>query len=108
ILAVAPFLLGLRLFRVRGAPKIGRVIESIVLIGGVAVISYSIRRTARPVWVAVFPLLGWAAWRFKQRGAGPAAMIVIVMATWAAAHDGGPFAGTTLVEKMGMLQVFNA
>lgn len=108
ILAVAPFLLGLRQIRVRGAPPLRRVGEAFVLFGGIAAASFSLHRTERPVWVIVFPLLGWAAWRFKQLGAGPAALIVIVMATWAAAHDNGPFAGTGLIQKMVMLQLFNA
>ena len=109
ILAVAPFLLGLRQIRVRGTPPVSRVVEALVLFGGITAASLSLHKTDRPVWVVVFPLLGWAAWRFKQLGAGPAALIVIVMATWAAAHDSGPFAGTgSLLQKMVMLQVFNA
>ncbi|MEX2554165.1 MAG: SpoIIE family protein phosphatase [Actinomycetota bacterium] len=109
ILAIAPFLLSIRQVRVRGAPPIGRVVEAFVLFGGIAAASFSLHETARPVWVVVFPLLGWVAWRFKQRGAGPAALIVIVTATWAAANDSGPFAETgSLLQKMVMLQVFNA
>jgi serine phosphatase RsbU (regulator of sigma subunit)/integral membrane sensor domain MASE1/anti-sigma regulatory factor (Ser/Thr protein kinase) len=109
VLAVAPFLLGLRQIRVRGAPPLGRVVEALVLFGGISAASFSLHKTDRPVWVVVFPMLGWAAWRFKQRGAGPAALIVIVMATWSAANDSGPFAGTgSLLQKMVMLQVFNA
>jgi serine phosphatase RsbU (regulator of sigma subunit)/integral membrane sensor domain MASE1/anti-sigma regulatory factor (Ser/Thr protein kinase) len=109
ILAIAPFLLSIRQVRVRGAPPIGRVVEAFVLFGGIAAASFSLHKTDRPVWVVVFPLLGWVAWRFKQSGAGPAALIVIIMATWAAAHDSGPFADTgSLLQKMVMLQVFNA
>ena len=109
ILAIAPFLLSIRQVRVRGAPPIGRVVEALVLFGGIAAASFSLHKTDRPVWVVVFPLLGWVAWRFKQHGAGPAALIVIVMATWAAAHNSGPFADTgSLLQKMVLLQVFNA
>jgi serine phosphatase RsbU (regulator of sigma subunit)/integral membrane sensor domain MASE1/anti-sigma regulatory factor (Ser/Thr protein kinase) len=109
ILAIAPFLLSLRQIRVRGAPPLGRVVEAVVLFGGIGAASYSLNKTGQPVWVVVFPLLGWVAWRFKQRGAGPAALIVIVMATWAAAHNRGPFADTgSLLQRMVMLQVFNA
>ncbi len=108
ILSVAPFLLSIRSFRLRGAPPFTRAIEAIFLFGGLTAAAFAIVRTGRPVWVVVFPLLGWAAWRFQQRGAAPAALIVILIATWAAAHDQGPFAGTGLLEKMGMLQLFNA
>jgi serine phosphatase RsbU (regulator of sigma subunit)/anti-sigma regulatory factor (Ser/Thr protein kinase) len=108
ILAVAPFLLSLRPIHLSVPRRWLRVVEAAAVFAGIAVLSYSIHRTARPVWVAVFPLLGWAAWRFQQRGAGPAALIVILVATFAAAHDQGPFAGTGLLDKMVMLQVFNA
>src|SRR5439155_19991270 len=54
------------------------------------------------------PLLGWAAWRFQQRGAAPAALMVAIIATWAADHGWGPFAQGTLFGKMLTLQAFNA
>lgn len=108
VLAVTPFLLGVRMVRRGGRPSIGRTFEAVILFAGIAAAAFSIQRTGRPIWVAVFPLLGWAAWRFRQRGAGPGALVVIVAATWAAAHDKGPFAGTDLLDKMVMLQVFNA
>ena len=56
----------------------------------------------------VIPLLGWAAWRFQQRGAAPAALLVVIIASWAAAKGVGPFRAGTLLEKMLMLQAFNA
>jgi hypothetical protein len=56
----------------------------------------------------VIPLLGWAAWRFQQRGAAPAALLVVVVASWAAAKGVGPFRAGTMLEKMLMLQAFNA
>ncbi|HJR18353.1 MAG TPA: MASE1 domain-containing protein [Actinomycetota bacterium] len=108
ILAAAPFLLTLRHLRFGAVPPPERLAEAGVLFGGLGVAAYALHLTARPVWVVVFPLLGWAAWRFKQVGASPAALIVIVMASWAAAQDNGPFAGASLIQKMVMLQTFNA
>ena len=108
ILAVAPFLLSLRPIHLRAPRSWLRVAEAVAVFASIALLSFSIHRTPRPIWVAVFPMLGWAAWRFKQRGAGPAALIVILTATVAAAHDQGPFEGTGLLDKMVMLQVFNA
>jgi len=108
ILAVAPFLLTVRHIRRTGPPEWGRILEVAVLFCGLGVAAFSLHRTERPVWVIVFPLLGWAAWRFKQLGATPAALIVIVIASWAAASDGGPFGGSDLFQKMALLQVFNA
>lgn len=108
ILAVAPLLLSFRQIHVRGRPPAAKVVEAVVLFGGIATVALSMHETARPVWVVVFPLVGWVAWRFKQFGAGPAAFIVILVASWAAANDSGPFSGASLLQKMFMLQVFNA
>ena len=56
----------------------------------------------------VLPLLGWIAWRFQQRGAAPAALLVSVIVIAAAADDMGPFAGESLLSQMILLQTFNA
>ena len=53
-------------------------------------------------------MLGWAAWRFQQPGAAPAALVVSLFATWAAVEKRGIFAGLTLSEEMFTLQAFNA
>ena len=108
ILAVAPFLLTLRHIRVDGGPPAKRIVEAVVLFGALAAAALSLHQTQQPVWVIVFPLLGWAAWRFKQLGATPAALIVIVVAAWAAANNNGPFGGSGLFERMAVLQTFNA
>ena len=57
---------------------------------------------------SLFPVLGWAAWRFQQPGAAPAALVVSLFATWAAVEQRGLFAGLTLSEEMFTLQAFNA
>jgi PAS domain S-box-containing protein len=56
----------------------------------------------------VLSVVGWAAWRFQQVGAAPAALMVSVLATWAAVAERGPFSGAPLLEKMLTLQAFNA
>lgn len=108
ILAVAPFLLTLRHIRIDERPPATRIVEVIVLFGALAIAALSLHQTQRPVWVLVFPLLGWAAWRFKQLGATPAALVVIVVASWAAANNNGPFGGSGLFQRMAALQTFNA
>ena len=65
-------------------------------------------RSEEQLLFLVLPLLGWIAWRFQQRGAAPAALIVSVIVTAAAAHDTGPFAGESLLSQMILLQSFNA
>jgi PAS domain S-box-containing protein len=56
----------------------------------------------------VFPLLAWIAWRFGQRGAAPALLLVSCSAVWASVAGSGPFARGDLLERMLTLQVFNA
>jgi serine phosphatase RsbU (regulator of sigma subunit)/integral membrane sensor domain MASE1/anti-sigma regulatory factor (Ser/Thr protein kinase) len=108
ILAVAPLLLSYRHVRPSWPRSWIRVIEGVLLFASLGAVSALLSFTARPVWVGVFPLLVLIAWRYQQRGASPAALLVIGAASWAAAHNSGPFAGPPLGPKMLSLQVFNA
>ena len=108
VLVVAPFLLSLRSIRVR--PGIGwrRGAEFVALFIAMAAVGNLVFRSPLQVEYLVFPLLGWAAWRFGQRGAAPAALLTSGIAVWAAVKATGPFAHHTLMQKMVTLQVFNA
>jgi serine phosphatase RsbU (regulator of sigma subunit)/integral membrane sensor domain MASE1/anti-sigma regulatory factor (Ser/Thr protein kinase) len=108
ILAVAPFLLGIRSLRWTGRISWGRAAEAVAVFGVLAATATLVNTTPRPMWVAVFPILVWIAWRYQQRGSGPAALLVIGLASWAAAHNSGPFAGAELLSRMVSLQTFNA
>src|SRR5207253_10851452 len=55
-----------------------------------------------------FPLIMLAAFRFRLRGAAPAALIASGVAVTAAVTGNGPFATENLLQKMITLQVFNA
>jgi PAS domain-containing protein len=79
-----------------------------VLFALIALVSLTAIGTDLQFMFLVIPLLGWAAWRFQQRGAAPAALLVVLIASWAAAKGVGPFQAGTLLEKMLMLQAFNA
>jgi PAS domain S-box-containing protein len=108
VLVFAPFLLSLRMHR-RGAPTYWfRWFEAAALFLGLAVVSYAVFRSRLEIQYLVFPFLGWAAWRFEQRGAAPAALLASGIAVWAAVHGYGPFREGTLFQKMVILQVFNA
>jgi signal transduction histidine kinase len=107
VLVVAPFLLSLFQPRDRSEASWGRRAEAIGLFIALTLISLGITQAGLRLFI-VFPVLGWAAWRFEQRGAAPAALIVAGCATWAAAHGWGPFEGNTLFGKMLTLQAFNA
>jgi len=61
-----------------------------------------------PLWFLIVPVLGVIAWRFGQRGAARADLVVSVIATIVAARELGVFDGMTLAGRMITLQSFNA
>jgi serine phosphatase RsbU (regulator of sigma subunit)/anti-sigma regulatory factor (Ser/Thr protein kinase) len=107
VLVVAPFLwsvAGLRPHR----PSARAAAEAAVAVLLLAATGALVFSSAPPLGFLVVPVLGAIAWRFGQPGAAPAALAVSVVATWAAAHDSGPFADQNLLEKMVALQSLNA
>ena len=108
VLVVAPFVLSLvQPWRRPGRPR-WKHLEAAVLFALTATVSVVAIGADPPLMFLVIPLLGWAAWRFQQRGAAPAALLVVVVASWAAAKGVGPFRAGTMLEKMLTLQAFNA
>ncbi len=107
VLVVAPFLLSLLLWG-RSPLRWGRVIEAAALFALLLVVCIGVTRTDLRLLFVILPLVGWAAWRFQLRGAAPAALLVIGIATWTAAHGVGPFAHGALFDQMLRLQAFNA
>jgi signal transduction histidine kinase len=107
VLLVAPFLLNL-LSRSRQRPLgwRGRA-ELTILLAVVGVVTYVLFQNVFRVEYLVLPLIMVAAWRFRLRGAAPAALIASVVAIWAAVNGNGPFASETLLQKMVTLQAFN-
>src|SRR5256885_270873 len=81
-------LLGLRL--PRRSTWLGAV-EAAMVIGGLAAVAYFVFRHQSQDAYLVFPLLIWAAVRFRQLGAAVGAITVVGMATWAAIDEVGPF-----------------
>jgi len=108
VLVFAPFLLSLRSLRFRAGTPWRRQVEAGVLFVATAAVTLLVFRTPLRVEYLVLPFLGWAAWRFRQRGAAPAALLTCGIAAWAAVHGTGPFAGRSLFDRMVTLQVFNA
>ncbi len=107
VLLVAPFLLNL----LAGAGPDGirwqAAVELIALLVGVAILSFLLFQNQLDLEYLVLPLIMAAAWRFRLRGAAPAALIASAVAIWSAIHGTGPFANETLFERMVTLQVFN-
>jgi integral membrane sensor domain MASE1/anti-sigma regulatory factor (Ser/Thr protein kinase) len=108
VLVVTPFALSLAPPWSRPGRPRWRHLEAAVLFVLTATVSVVAIGADPNLMFLVIPLLGWAAWRFRQRGAAPAALLVVVVAAWAAAKGAGPFDAGTLLEKMLTLQAFNA
>lgn len=108
VLAVAPFLLCLPLFREQRRWPLRQWLEAATVLVGTSAVIAAASVTELPVLFLALPVLGWAAWRLQLRGAAPAALIAVLLATWSAAHMIGPFKGMTLFEQMVTLQSFNA
>lgn len=105
VLVFAPLLFSLRqLQRVTWM----RAIEGALVIGGLAAVGYVVFRNQAQDAYLVFPLLIWAAVRFRQLGAALGAITVVSMATWAAVDQVGPFAHVTFLHRVLTLQVYNA
>ena len=108
ILVVAPFLLTLTTIREHPVPRGWKLIEAVGLAAALIGISSLVVATDLPIIFLLFPILGWAAWRFQQPGAAPAALLVSLFATWAAVEGRGLFDGLSLSGRMFTLQAFNA
>jgi diguanylate cyclase (GGDEF)-like protein/PAS domain S-box-containing protein len=108
VFIVAPFLLSLRSAGPRSALSWGRGLEAGLLFGGLAVVAYFGFATSWQPRYLVFPFLAWAAWRFRQRGAAPAALLASAVAVWTTVNGIGPLAQESLLDRMVALQVFNA
>jgi PAS domain S-box-containing protein len=108
VLVVAPFLLSL--LRLRQYPKLTweKRVEAALLFVSIVTLSLIVTRSHLSLLFVLLPFLGWAAWRFQQRGSAPAALVVAGIATWAAARGWGPFRAEPLLAKMLNLQAFNA
>jgi PAS domain S-box-containing protein len=106
VLVVAPFLLSL--FQRPWGGSLRERTEGAALLLLVALVTLLVMNSDRGLMFLVIPLLGWTAWRFQQRGAAPAALIAVAIASWAAAYRLGPFQQGTLFERMITLQSFDA
>src|SRR5579884_2307133 len=106
ILLVAPVLWSLP--RARPVGDWGRVVEAFCLLALLVAAVLLVASRADPgLSIVLLPLI-WVAWRFKQEGAAPAALLASVLVTVAVVYRRGVFAGETLAHSMIVLQCFNA
>src|SRR5207237_3412390 len=107
VMLVAPFLLSLVPRSTAPALTFATGAQLVALLVGIAVVTYVLFESPLRLEYLVFPLIMFAAWRFRLRGATPAALIASGIAIWAAVRGVGPFGTETLIQKMITLQVFN-
>lgn len=81
--------------------------EAGALAVGVVLVSLFVTRSSIALLFLVFPLLIWAALRFRLPGAAPCVLLVSVLAISAANDRVGPFADQTLFQVMVNLQALN-
>ncbi|MGY6019514.1 MASE1 domain-containing protein [Streptomyces spinosirectus] len=106
VMVVTPVLLLLRMARrPRDLPP-SRWAEGVLL--AIATGAVGVLETSHtPLLFLGFPLLIWAAFRFRLAGAAPCALAVSTFAIIAAARESGPFADHDLLTNMITLQAFN-
>lgn len=105
VLVFAPLLLSVGQVKQLSWP---RLLEGTAVIAALAGVAYLVFHSQYQDTYLVFPLLIWAAVRFGQLGASLAAVTVVGMTVWSAIDEAGPFAHTTLLHRMLMLQTYDA
>jgi integral membrane sensor domain MASE1 len=107
VLLVAPFFLSVLARPFEPAFSRRRGMELAGLFAATAIVTFVLFQNRLGLEYLALPLIMVTAWRFRLRGAAPAALIASGVAIWSAINGTGPFAGQTLFEKMVTLQVFN-
>ncbi|HEX6676949.1 MAG TPA: SpoIIE family protein phosphatase [Actinomycetes bacterium] len=104
MLTVAPLLLLAAGWRRWRPPEPVRVLEAVALATTLVVVcSVGLTdRVARPF--LVFPVLVWAAIRFRQAGAAVASLVVSAVLVWLTAHGHGPFVESTQTQSFLLTQ----
>jgi signal transduction histidine kinase len=107
VLLVAPFILSLLPNASAPVPTLWTAAELVALLLVIGVVTFILFQNDLRLEYLVFPLIMLAAWRFRLRGAAPAALVASGVAIWAAVQGTGPFGNENLFQKMVTLQVFN-
>ena len=84
----------------------GRLTEGAALLAVLALVSWLVFSGSTDRTFLIFPLLAWAALRFRQPGVTLAGLTVAVIAAWHTAHHIGPFAAATADEGLLLSQTF--
>lgn len=107
VLIVAPLLLLARKVKLpKGVPLL-RWLEYGALVAGTFTAALLATGASFQLMYLVFPFLAWAAIRFQLAGSAPCALIVSLVAIFAAASHHGPFSDHSDLVNMVTLQAFN-
>ncbi|BBC93072.1 MASE1 domain-containing protein [Streptomyces griseofuscus] len=107
VLVVTPVLLVLCRAHLPRQMTPSRWAEVLLLLAATACVGL-IDTSSTPLLFLGFPLLIWAAFRFRLAGAAPVALAVSIFAIIAANHGSGPFARHGMLTDMVTLQAYNA
>src|SRR5438270_12195099 len=99
---VAPLLLTW----VRAARATGRRLEAGGVLAALLLLTALLLRNPLSYVYAVFPLVVWAALRFRSRGTATATAVVATLTIWYTLHGLGPFVASTPTENLALLQTF--
>jgi integral membrane sensor domain MASE1 len=104
MLTVAPLLLLASGWRRWRPPEPARVLEAVALAATLVLVCDVglTARVARPF--LIFPVLVWAAIRFRQAGAAIASLAVSAVLMWLTAHGRGPFVESTPTQSFLLTQ----
>ncbi|MEU2025811.1 MASE1 domain-containing protein [Streptomyces sp. NPDC016469] len=105
VLVVTPVVLVLD--RVRLPRLTDRWAEGVALLAVAVAGTLVATRSSLSMLYLVFPIVIWAALRFRLAGSAPCALLVSVLAILAGTDGAGPFTGHTIVEVMINLTVLN-
>jgi signal transduction histidine kinase len=85
-----------------------RVLEGLVLVAAIVALTDYASRSDNPLLYLLFPLLGWAALRFGQRGATLAVVVTALLVVWNTTHYSGPFHFESVTRSVLSTQLFIA
>jgi diguanylate cyclase (GGDEF)-like protein/PAS domain S-box-containing protein len=93
--------------------KMGRLIEGILLVAGIALVGAAVFGGLTPFVIRNYPLeflcipfLVWAALRFGRRAAMTSVVLLSGIALWGTLHGSGPFVRETQNQSLLLLQAF--
>ncbi|HEX6360999.1 MASE1 domain-containing protein [Actinophytocola sp.] len=107
VLVITPVLLVAATARFSRRIPLARWLEATAAFAGLTAVTLIATSTAAQLLFLIFPMLLWAALRFRHKGAAPGNLIVSITVVAAAAAGQGPFADLELLPMMITLQAFN-